>query len=721
MSVIFDSKKKTFYLNTNDTTYAFLITPTGFLKHLYYGDKLNDFDIDLESLSPKFKWNLSPEYNSKKEDSFSLNQMLNEYSAFGLGDYREVSFKVTYNDGSRNNDLKYVSHEIHQYKSPIKNMPSLRGDNELVIVLKDEYIELTLFYSVYEKENAITRRAIIKNINNNIVTINSIMSGQLDLFGNDYTIVSLSGEWGKERQIIKHPLNNCIIKIDSKRGASGHSQNPFVLLSKSDTNEYSGLAIGLNLVYSGSFVFKCEHTFDNLVRIVSGINDFDFAWELKREEQFETPELVITYSNCGVNKMSQQFHDLYRNYLINPKYAFKERPILLNNWEATSINFTKENLIKLINEASKYDIDTFVLDDGWFGKREEGFDKGLGDWFVNENKLEGGLKPIIDECKKHNIKFGLWFEPEMINEDSDIYRLHPEYAMKSPKGIINRNRYQLVMDLVNEDAFNYVKESISKILDNNDISYVKWDFNRNLTEYYSQALLPQEQASFAHRYMLQTYRLMDYFVNRYPNIFFEGCASGGGRFDPAMLYYFPQIWCSDNSDAYSREFIQYGTSIVYPLSSFTGHVSVCPSHVDKRITPFKTRCDIASLCSTGFELDITNLSSEEKEEMRNNIKRYKEISSLIRNGDLYRLNNPFEEDLFSMMIVSKDKSNAFVVIGVGKLQKSTSKYLKFKGLGDYNYLIKELGVIKTKSQLEEGILLEFTQDYQTYSFILNKQ
>lgn len=721
MAILFNETNKTFYLNTKEYSYSFLITPTGYLKHLYYGKLLTSFDIDLEKLSPKFRWNLSPEIYSDKEERFSLNQMFNEYSAFGLGDYREVSLKVTYSDGSRNNNLKYVSHEIHNYKTPIKGMPSLRGDNELVITLKDEHVELKLYYSVYENENAITRRAVIKCLDNEPVTINSMMSGQLDLLGKDYVITSLTGEWGKERQIVKHSLNDCVLTIDSKRGASGHTHNPFVIIGREDTDEYKGLSIGMNLVYSGSFAFKCEHTFDNLVRIVSGINDFDFSWPLKKDEEFETPELVINYSDEGINKMSQQFHDLYRNYLINPKYVKQARPILLNNWEATSIDFTKEKLISLIDEASKYGIDTFVLDDGWFGKREEGFNKGLGDWVVNETKLEGGLAPIIDRCKKHGMKFGLWFEPEMINEDSDIFRKHPEYAMQSPKGIINRNREQLVMDLVNPDAFNYVKDSISKILDNNDISYIKWDFNRNLTEYYSRVLKPNEQGSVGHRYMLAVYRLMEYFTTKYPDIFFEGCASGGGRFDPAMLYYFPQIWCSDNSDAYSREFIQYGTSIVYPLSSYSGHVSVCPSHVDKRMTPFKTRCDIASICSTGYELDICKLNKQEQKEMNDNVERYKKLSDLVLTGDLYRLANPFTEDLFAQEIVSKDKSKAFVVIGIGETTSPVAKVVKLKGLDDEDYFIQELNITKKGKELKEsGLRFNFEENYQTISLTLEK-
>lgn len=721
MAISYVEKTRTFFIESKNTSYVFCVTPTGFLHHLYYGKKINKEDIRKLDIVDGY----DPLYLSKNEDDVGINYIRNEYPGFGLGDYREIAIKVTYPDGSRNNNLKYVSHEIHNHKTLLKEMPCVRKNtNELIIQLEDNNLIVKLFYSVYENEDSITRRAEIINKNKEAVIINTACSATLDIEGTGYDVIHFPGFWANERNFVRTPIGAEIHTIDSKAGASSFFENPFIVIADKNTDEFNGRAFGLNLVYSGSFMFKVEQTIFNTLRINVGINDFDFSWPLHNNETFQTPELVMTFSNNGFNKMSQNLHDLYRDHLINPNYVYKKRPIVLNSWEATYYDFNNKKICQIIDNAKEVGIDTFVLDDGWFKNRTS--EKiGLGDWEVDQKKLGGSLDTVINHCKKCGVKFGLWFEPEMIDADSDTYRAHPEYAMESPLGNLNIGRYQMVLDLSNPVVVDHAIEAISNILNKYDISYVKWDFNRYLTEYWGKSLKKEEQASVLHRYMLGAYRLMNTLVNeRFPHIFFEGCAGGGGRLDPGTLFYFPQFWCSDNTDAYMRERIQYSTSFAYPLSSFSGHVSASPNHQTHRVSPLQSRMDVASFCATGYELDINLLNEEEKQAIRDNIKRYRGIEELIQRGDLYRLISPYENDAFAQVVVSKEKDKAFAIIG-NKLvtPRRPYIYLKFKGLDENSiYLVEE-----TKQQFSGNVLMNVgipynpnVVDYDTKTFTLTR-
>ena len=475
-------------------------------------------------------------------------------------------------------------------------------------------------------------------------------------------------------------------------------------LCEKNTDEYSGEVYGFNLIYSGSYSFKTEIAELDFTRVCGGLNEQDFHWTLAQGESFETPEAVLTYSSEGLNKLSQSFHDLYREYLINPKNVYQKRPVLLNNWESTYFDFDEKKLCDLIEKAKGTGIDTFVLDDGWFGKRNDDW-TGLGDWFVNTDKLKGGLTAIIDKCKECGMKFGLWFEPEMISEDSDLFRAHPNWHISTPDLKACKGRNQWILDFANPEVVEYIKTTVGGILKNNDISYVKWDMNRHMSEFYSPYLPVDRQQETAHRYMLGVYELAKYLTETFPNVFFEGCSGGGGRFDPAMLYYFPQIWTSDNSDAASRAYIQYGTSMCYPLSSMSGHISICPNHQNGRVTPMQSRMDMASFCATGYELNLHALTEEDFAKISEHIKFYNDISDLILQGDLYRLLNPFEGNYFSQMVVSKDKSKAvFILMKILAKANDSYPYVKLKGLEqDKYYDVEGFGVFKGDVLMNAGL------------------
>ena len=469
--------------------------------------------------------------------------------------------------------------------------------------------------------------------------------------------------------------------------------------------ETQGECYGFNLIYSGSFAITAEVSSNKSVRVQGGINDYLFSWRLNGGEEFVTPQVALCYSSNGLGGMSRAYHDFFREYIINPNRVKMRRPIVVNNWEATYFDFDNEKLFAIIDEAAKLGIDTFVLDDGWFGKRND--DKcSLGDWFVNDKKLKGGLKAVIERCKKDGLKFGLWIEPEMISEDSDLYRAHPDWAIKKDGIEPVRGRNQLILDLTRKEVVDYIFEVISKILKENEITYIKWDFNRTLTEFYSVSLPADRQGEFAHRYTLGFYDLAERLTSSFPEVLFEGCAGGGGRFDGGALYYFPQIWTSDDTDGLERTKIQWGTSFCYPVSSMSCHVSACPNHQTQRTTPFETRGAIASLGATGYELDLTKLTEAEKEQVKAQIASYKQVGDLILNGDLYRLSNQFDTNYFCEMIVSKDKTKAYVV---GERFRGDpcdhDRILKLNGLDENKtYLIKELNVTASgKALMNAGV------------------
>ena len=525
----------------------------------------------------------------------------------------------------------------------------------------------------------------------------------------------------REREPERSNLHYGVFSVDSKRATSSATLNPFIAVIDKDTTETSGSAFGVSLIYSSSYKLSAERTSSGELLLLGGINDFDFEWTLAPDEILETPEALIAYSNEGLGGMSREMHDVIRNHVMNERYAKASRPVLINNWEGTYFNFTTEKLCAISDAVLGTGIDTMVLDDGWFGKRENET-SGLGDWFVNEKKLEGGLDAVINHLHKNGMKFGLWFEPEMISEDSDIFRAHPEYAIGVPDRDRCYSRYQFMMDLTNPEVRDYIVNSVNSILKKHKIDYVKWDYNRNVTEFYSLALPKEKQSEFSHRYALGLYDLCERIVNANPDVFFEGCSGGGARFDPAILYYFPQIWTSDDSDAEERTKIQYGTSIAYPLSSMSCHVSASPNHQVGRVTPLKTRGDIAHLGATGYELDTTVFTDKDRADVKEQIDEYKKIERLVMDGDLYRLENPFESNYFSFMIVSKDKTEAHLTCYRSHAHSNETPHrVKLQGLDENKqYYIPEINLILHGSVLMNiGLTVNFIREdftSKTYHF-----
>ncbi|MBQ4043803.1 MAG: alpha-galactosidase, partial [Clostridia bacterium] len=583
----------------------------------------------------------------------------------------------------------------------------------LVLHLKDAIngFAADLFYTVYDDSDVIARHIIYKNEGSSPVTLQRAYSFTLSLPGHDYEALSLYGGWAKERHIDRVPLHHGVTSIDSKRCTSSTQLNPFLALLSPGTTEASGEAIGFSLVYSSSWTLKAQGCDSGDTIVTGGIQDFDFAWKLEAGESFATPEVVIAYSTEGLGGMSRAYHDAFREHLINKRYVKQHRPLLINNWEGTYFNFDCDKLKAIVDAVEGTGIDTFVLDDGWFGKRDNDR-SGLGDWVVNETKMVGGLKTVIDHVHAKGMKFGLWFEPEMVSEDSDLYRAHPDYAIGVPGRPHCYGRHQLMLDLTRADVRDYIVGAVNKILDENEIDYVKWDYNRNVTEPYSLHLPADRQSEFAHRYALGLYDICERIVNGNPDIFFEGCSSGGARFDPAMLHYFSQIWTSDDSDAEERTFIQYGTSIVYPLSSMACHVSICPNHQTGRTVPFATRADIAHLGATGYELDTTTFTDEDRAAAAKQTEEYRACQDLILSGDLYRIDNPAEGNFFTEAVVAKDKSEAILVCyrRMGSVNNEI-KRIRMQGLDPHkNYYVRELDrTLSGAALMNAGLVPKFAK------------
>ena len=659
MAIKFDEVSRTFYLDGKDITYAFFINEYDYAEHLYYGKTIGHDDLRYTRGTFGGSAVVKLSRSDVKTAVKSYNHFGSELTFHGTGDYREPMVEVVNPAGDRLTQLLYDSHEILSGKPAIKGMPSMRGGETLVLHLKDKVscLACDLYYTVYEDTGVIARRAVYKNESKDVIMLNRAYSFAMTLPHMEYDVVSLYGCWAKERKIDRIPMHHGVVSIDSKRTSSSATLNPFMALAEKNATEEQGNVYGISLIYSSSFVLKAEGTPDGRTLVTGGINDFDFKWKLESGEAFETPEVIIAYSSEGMGGMSRSFHDAFRNYLINPRFVRKHRPVVINNWEATYFSFDSEMLKNIAKAVEGTGIDTFVLDDGWFGKRNND-SAGLGDWVVNTDKLHGGLKEIIDYVNSLGMKFGLWFEPEMVNEDSDLYREHPDYAIGVPNRPHCYSRNQFVLDLTRKEVRDYIVESVNKVLQENHIEYVKWDFNRNVTESYSLGREPERQAEFAHRYALGLYDLCERIVEANPDVFFEGCSAGGARFDPGILYYFSQIWTSDDTDAEERTHIQYGTSMVYPLSAMSCHVSVVPNHQTCRMTPMATRADIAHLGATGYELDTSHFSDEDRAVVSKQVEEYHEIEDLILNGDLYRTENPMESNYFGFMVVSKDKKEA---------------------------------------------------------------
>ncbi|MET1030378.1 alpha-galactosidase [Domibacillus tundrae] len=662
MTIYYHDSQKTFHLQAGDSSYVMQVVNKGFLTHLYWGKKIKEYRFAnrLQFTDRAFSGNPHPSENR----TFSLDTLPQEFPVYGTTDYRAPIVQVQLENGTTITDFRYDSHRIFKGKPELEGLPSTYIEEEaeaetLEIMLYDELsgLKAVLLYTVYNDRSVITRSIRLVNSGRQSLQLLRALSASVDFRDNDFEFIQLSGAWGKEREIERHSLRQGIQSIESRRGASSHQQNPFLALARKNADEQYGDVYGFSFVYSGNFLAQAEVDQFHTARVSMGINPFDFSWKLEPGDSFQCPEVVMVYSHEGLGGMSRTYHDLYRHRLARGPFRDRERPILINNWEATYFDFNADKIESIAAAGSELGIELFVLDDGWFGHRDD--DKtSLGDWFVDERKLPNGLDDLASRVRNMNMEFGLWFEPEMVSVDSDLYRNHPDWCLHVPSANRSESRNQLVLDFSRDDVCIAVTKMVMDILSSAPITYVKWDMNRHMTEIGSARLPADRQRETAHRYMLGLYRVMEKITTSFPHILFESCSGGGGRFDPGMLYYMPQTWTSDNTDAVSRLKIQYGTSLVYPISSMGAHVSDVPNHQVNRLTSLQMRGDVAASGNLGYELDLTKLTDEEKEEVTQQVAQYKKIRSLIQFGDFYRLLSPFAGNETAWMFVNKKKTEA---------------------------------------------------------------
>ena len=703
-------KDKIFNLETENTLYQMKVDRFGVLNHLWYGEKTDCcMDYLLDYPDAGFSGNI---YEAENERTYSLNTLPQEYSTSGVGDFRISAISVTHEDGSNALDLRVREYQIKKGKYEIPGLPAVYAKEDeaetLEITLKDTATEaeVILKYGVFEKEDVITRSVVVKNSGKTPIVINKVHSMCLDIPYGDWEWMHFYGRHTMERQAERVPVLHGISESSSSRGTSSHHQNPAVLLCEKDCTETNGHCIGAALMYSGGFQAQVEKDQLEQVRLVMGIHPDTFEWTLEAGEAFYTPEVILSCSTTGFAKLSQNFHRIIRNHVCRGTYQLSSRPVLINNWEATYFDFNEEKILNIARQASKLGIDMMVLDDGWFGKRDDDC-SGLGDWFVNEKKLNGGLKALVEKINAMGMKFGLWFEPEMVSEDSDLYRNHPDWAIQIPGRKPMRSRYQLVLDMSNPEVVDYLYGVMSAILRENHIEYVKWDMNRSISDWYTATLSRGRQMEMPHRYVLGLYELLEKLTSEFPDVLFEGCSGGGGRFDAGMMYYCPQIWCSDDTDAHERTFIQYGTSFFYPTSTVGSHVSAVPNHQTGRITSIETRGVVAMAGSFGYELDLNQLSEEEKTVVAKQVTHYKEYQSLIYNGDYYRLANPFEDGMSAWSWISEDKKTILVQGVLFRAKPNVlRKTLRLMGLeAKKNYKIAGTEEVYTGAALMSGGVL----------------
>ncbi|MFR9709457.1 alpha-galactosidase [Paenibacillus sp. MB22_1] len=664
MPIFFDEAKGLFHLQSRNTSYLIQLVH-GYPAHAYFGAKLRHGSNLDQLLTFQERASFSP--NPIPEDkSISLDSLPQEYPQYGTSDFRSPAYQVRLANGTRATELTYRSHRIVPGKPVLKGLPAVyvEQDHEaetLELELEDRVsgLVVVLSYTVFADFDAIARSARLTNGSSESIQLEQALSASVDFPDAAYDALYLSGAWARERHVQRRRLAPGVTGISSRRGSSSHQQNPFLALLRPDATEQHGEVYGFSLVYSGSFTAEAEVEQFGTTRVQIGINPFDFTWKLEPGESFQTPEAVLVYSADGLGGMSRTYHRLYRTRLCRGQFRDQERPILVNNWEATYFDFNADKIEAIAQAGSELGIELFVLDDGWFGRRDRD-NSSLGDWFEDRRKLPDGLKDLARRVKDTGLQFGLWFEPEMVSPDSDLYRAHPDWCLHVPGRRRTEARDQLVLDMSRSDVRQYLYERLSAIFSTVPITYVKWDMNRNMTEIGSAVSPAERQGEVAHRYMLGLYELLERLTSEFPHILFESCSGGGGRFDPGMLYYMPQTWTSDDTDAAERLKIQYGTSIVYPVSTMGAHVSAVPNHQVERTTPLTFRGDVAMSGNFGYELDLTRFTEEEKETAKRQIALYKEIRGLVQQGDLYRLQSPFEGNETAWMFVSPDQSEALL-------------------------------------------------------------
>lgn len=670
---------------------------SNYVAHVHWGRQVRGSNLG-GLLARRRRCSFSPS-TDPNDLTLSLDTLPQEYPGYGGSDFRVPAYQVQMEDGTTVSELVYESHRIYAGKAPLEGLPSTYTEDEneaesIDIVLSDPLIGLKviLTYTVFHALDAITRSVRFVNESNQSIKLLRALSFGIDMSHSDFDMLHLSGTWARERHIERRPLTTGGSVIESRRGASSHSLNPFMALLSKQADEDHGEVYGFSLVYSGNFAAQAEVDPYGTTRVVMGINSFNFSWLLEAGQAFQTPEAVLVYSSEGIGGMSRTYHKLYRTRLCRGQYRDRHRPILINNWEATYFNFNADKIEELARVGKELGLELLVLDDGWFGKRNN--DKSsLGDWFVDRNKLPQGMTDLVNRVNQQGLEFGLWFEPEMVSPDSDLYRAHPDWCLHVPGRRRTEARQQLILDYSRQDVRDYIVKVITAILASSPITYVKWDMNRNMTEIGSAQLSQERQRETSHRYMLGLYEVLERITSAFPNVLFESCSGGGGRFDPGMLYYMPQTWTSDNTDAVERLKIQYGTSIVYPISSMGAHVSAVPNHQVHRTTPLDMRGHVAMSGNFGYELDLTTFTETDKEAVKGQVALYKQLRPLIQFGEFYRLISPFEHTRAAWMFVSEDKKEALIAFfQVLSEPNAPLRKLRLKGLAsESNYLLCDAG------------------------------
>ncbi len=729
MAIIMNQAEQVFTLQTKRTTYQMKAGDYGILLHLYYGARVEDCTMDYLLHRKDVGFSGNP-YEAGEDRTFSLDTLPQEFPSYGVGDYRNNCVGVCQADGTRAADFRYVSWEIREGAHKIPGLPCLFDEDEtaetLVIFLEDaaSSLKLELYYVVFADRDVIARSARITNGGKEAVRLEKMMSACLELPNGSWEAIHFHGRHAMERRLERLPLMHGTMEVGSRRGTSSHQHNPGVILCSPDATEEHGGCYGLSLIYSGSFSMEIEMDQMDSVRAVCGINPEFFEYRLEPGEAFDTPQLMMTYSGSGLGRMSANFHSIIRHNLCRGKYKFARRPVLINNWEATYFDFNEEKILSIARQASELGIEMLVLDDGWFGSRDSD-NAGLGDWFVNTDKLKGGLTDLVTGINGLGMKFGIWIEPEMVNEDSRLYREHPDWALTIPGRKPCRSRNQLVLDMSRSEVRDYVFDSIAAVLKSANVEYVKWDMNRSICDVYSAVLPKERQGEVYHRYVLGIYDLMERFTSSFPNILFEGCSGGGGRFDPAILYYSPQIWCSDDTDGIERLEIQYGTSFFYPISAVGSHVSAIPNHQTGRRTPLATRGVVAMAGSFGYEMDLNLLTEDEKEAVKAQVEDYKKYYDLIHNGDYYRLASPQGDSGFTAwQFVSGDKTRTLLNLVITHVRANAPDlWFKLRGLDpEKRYRLEEDGRIYSGSALmNAGISIPMIMgDYPAVQMVLTE-
>lgn len=682
MAIIYDSKEQIFTLETKKTTYQMKVAAHGFLLHLYYGNKImGNTEYLLTYYDRGFSGN---PYESREDRTFSMDVLPQEFPCSGNGDYRSCAIDIKNPDGTNGCDLRYVSHKITKGKYHLPGLPAVYAKEEeaetLEIVLQDKnsLVTVTLLYGVLEEKEIITRSAKVVNQGTGKIYVKRLQSACLDFLYGEYEVMSFYGRHAMERNVQRQAVGHGNYQIGSRRGTSSHQYNPLLILAEPDTNEDAGDCYAMSYVYSGGFSAEVERDQFNQTRMMMGLQSEGLSYPLEEKEELWGPEVILTFSGKGLSVLSHQLHTCIKNHVCRGKYKNQIPPILVNSWEAAYFDFNGNTILELAKQAKDVGIEMVVMDDGWFGKRNDD-NTSLGDWQVNEEKLGCTLSQLIEDINEIGVKFGIWVEPEMISEDSELYRLHPDwaFAIEGRKPICSRN--QLVLDFSRREVVDYVYDAICKVLDMGNIEYLKWDMNRSITDVCSKAM--KDTGRIRYDYVLGLYDFLERIVIRYPNLLIEGCSGGGGRFDAGMLYYTPQIWCSDNTDAIDRLEIQYGTSFGYPIQTTGSHVSAVPNHQTGRVVPLKTRGITAMAGTFGYELDLSALAEEEKEEIREYNERYKAHAPLIRDGNYYRLSNPQTANIAVWEFTSENQKESLVsIVRIKNHGNMTVDCVRLKGL-----------------------------------------